>query len=507
MATYRQLLESALTSTGVSGLIPKEIRATLVEQSRVINPLWSCIPRVKTDRTQHFWVRRNGLPQGGATNQAPPFSGIGSVPESSSNYVNNNVVNIRFLTWRGNVGKIAEQVATVTGSIMGHEMEGQAEALARTESVFNLYGHESGTLNSNKTQWTGMDGQIALTNKFTTKAISGVANDVLALKYLDAMYDFLRSRMGLTTLGGKFMFVMTPEAQTVINNLFFQANRVMLPLKEMQPASVDPDIFGSKDAEFMAARLRAMVGLEVASYRGVPIVVSSFLTPYQPTATWTITGTNSTVAASNFTDNTTVYKYMIEAVTIAGKSVASSEVSVTAALATNQIRLSWTAPVILDPNGFTLPILHYRIFRAGVNGVSGIAGAETLYAVIPSIDTQDAAVAQFFDDNNNHDPLSDFNNNIALQPQTAAGFGWVGLKNASDGVTLPTTLINSTPVQDVFLWPIDPDISVMAVLNEVNQQVLSPITSRSWQFETRADMALTIYSNMFAAQLSGVALH
>ena len=507
MATYRQLLESALNSNTVSGAIPKEIRATLVEQSRVINPLYAVIPRFKTDRTQHFWVRRNGLPVGGPSLQAPPFSGTGSLVESSSNYINNNFVNIRFLTWRGNVGKVAEQVATAVGSIMGHELEGQAEALARTESVLNLYGSESGTVNSNKTQWTGMDGQIALTNKFSTFSISGTATDVMALKYLDALYDYLRSRLGLTTLGGKYMWVMTPEMQTIINNIFFQANRVMLPLTEMPNAPIDGAIFGTKDAEFFAKRLRMQSGLSVASYRDVPIVVSSFMSPYAPAATWTITITNTTTATSNFTDSATVLKYVIEAVTLAGKSVCSAEASVTTAGTTKQINLTWTAPTITDPNGNTLPILHYRIFRAGVNGTSGVAGAETLYATMSATDTADAAVVTFYDDNNAHNPLSDQAAGNPLFPQTGSGFAYVPLTNASDGVTLPTTLHNSYPVQDVFLWPIDPDIAGMAVLNEVNQEVLAPITSRSWQFETRADMALTIYSPMFAAQLTGVATH
>lgn len=504
MATLRQLLETAITTNSVTGMIPKEIRKKLVEQSRVMNPLYGIISREKTENIVHFWVRRIGLPNGGFTSQAPNFSGTGSLPETASNYVNNNHMNVRYLTWRGNLAKVAEQVATVTGSLIAKEMAGQAESAARTEAVASFYGHESGTINSLHTEFSGMDTLISPANKFTTFAIDGNAFHIMALNYLDAMYDTLRSKMGIPTLGGKFIWLMSPEMQTVINNLYFNLNRVNLPIDGKLNPQISDDLFGTKDQEYFAAMVKAMVGPTVASYRDVPILVTSFLTPFSPTATWTITGTTQ-AGASNFTDGTTVFKYVLEAVTQLGKTISSAEVSVTAGNTTNQNKLTWTTPTILDANNNSLPIMHYRIFRAGVNGTPGVTGAESLYAVIPALDSTDTAVTQFIDDNNAYDPLATWEaNGTANTAQTSPGFGWVGKQNASDGVTLPTKLVSGYPTQDVFLWPVDPDICAMKVLNEINQQVLAPITSRSIQYETRADMGLALFSTMYAAQLSGV---
>lgn len=469
MATLRQLIES-LQSTDVSGAIPKEIRATLVEQSRRNNPLANLIGRFKTDRTIHYWVQRTKLPQGGPSLQAPPLSGVGSVTPSPSNYVNNNSVNIRSLTYKGDVGKVAQQVATAVGDIIELEMKGQFESESRDETVLNLYGSEHATAASNKIQWSGMDLQIATGSKIK---VSGA----IALSTLDGMYDNVRTAVGAPALGKDWAFLMSMKMQTAVNGLYSTYARTWLPVETIQPV-IDPGVFGSQDAEFYAQRVKALAGVEVLTYRGVPIIPTDFLTPAGTMGSITI---GAGVITGTTWDGATAAYYRVEAVTQLGKTIASAEVNRTAASGGSNA-LSWTTPTITDADGNAYPIYLYRIFRGATTGT------ETLYAIVAGYDANDNPVTAWTDDNAAHDPLS-------------SGSGTAYVFSAPDGVTVPAT---TSATEDVFLWPLNPDIGGLAVLNEVKQEVLAMVSSRSVQFETTSDKALTIYSPRFAAQATGV---
>lgn len=477
MATLRQLIES-LQSTDVSGAIPKEIRATLVEQNRRNNAVYNLVGRFKTDRTIHFWVQRTKLPQGGPSLQAPPLSGVGSVTPSPSTYVNNNGVNIRSLTYKGDVGKVAQQVATAVGDIIELEMKGQFESEARDETVLNFYGSEHATAATNKIQWSGMDLQVATANKIK---VAGAA----ALSTLDGLYDLVRTAVGSPNLGKDWAFFMSMKMQTAVNGLFSNVNRVNLPVSEIS-GIVDPRIFGEQDAEFFAQRIKTMAGVEVLTYRGVPIVPTDFITPAGTMGAVTI-GAGATTGTT-FTGSQAYY-YQVEAVTQLGKSVACSEVSRTPSAGAS-VLLSWSTPTITDADGNAYPIYNYRIFRGTTTG------AETLYAVVAAYDGNDNPVTSWTDDNAAHDPLPAIGGT-----GTPSGLAWVPLAGASDGVTVPAS---AATTEDIFLWPLNPDIAGLAVLNEVRQEVLAMVSSRSVQFETTSDKALTVYSPRFGAQATGV---
>jgi hypothetical protein len=473
MATEWDLLES-LQTTDVSGAIPKEIIADLIEQSRVQNIMYAAVPRRKVSTTQIFWNTRTQIPQGGASAQAPSPTGATSVPAQNSKFTNNNNQFVRHLTYKGDVGTIAEQVATVNGSRLEIEMRGQAESEARDETIYTLYGCESATFNNKRTQWSGFDLLVAKQNKLKWSAAPTLA-------LLDGLIDLVRAAYGLTNLGGHFAFFMSPYMQSAINQLFSGTYRTNLPPVELRP-SIDPGMFGEQNRAWFAKRIEAMEGIEVSSYRGIPIVDTGFIAAAGQMGTVTIgagvpTGTTFTATAQY---------YRVEAVTQLGKSLASAEVSFTPT-AGGSIALSWSTPAITDANGNTYPIYCYRIFRGTA------AGAETLYAVVAayaadSAQPYDTPITSWTDTNAAFDPLHDGTTGNAL------------VYSAPDAVTVP----NLAKAEDLFLFPLDWQIGHLAVLNEIKQEMLAVVEARSRQFETTADMAYTMLSNKYCAQATGV---
>lgn len=479
MATMRALLES-LTSTGISGAIPKEIRASLFEENRKKNPLFRLLPRFSTETNTYFWVKRQGLPDGGPSLEAPPFSGTGSVAASSSSYANNNSVAIKSLTWQGDVSKIAEQVATKVGSVIANEIKGQVEAESRTETVLNLYGSDKASANNNKPQWAGFK-QLVSVGTLSGGVPQNVINEgtAISLGVADDLLDILRTITGTDELGGQWCYVMSQKMQTAFNTLYNNTNRTDLPVMSVQP-QVDPDVFGDKDADYYAQFVRAMAGIEVKAYRGVPIIPSSFITPNGTMGALTLTHTGT---GSAFTGGTT-YFYRMEAISRLGKTVASAEASVTPASGEN-VGVSWTVPTVTDPiSGKAVTILGYLLYR------STASGGESLYGYIAGTDVNDANVTSVSD------------TNAAVDPSlTGSGYFYVPISGAGDGVNVPSL---NTKTEDVYLIPINPDICGMAVLNETQTMRLAPILPRSIQFATTADMALALFSPFFAAIATGV---
>lgn len=479
MATMRQLLES-LTTTGVSGAIPKEIRASLFEENRKNNPLYGALPRFPTETNQYYWVKRNQLPAGGMSLEAPPFTGAGSVTAASSNYANTNSTIIRNITFKGDVGLIAEQVATRVGSVIQNEIKGQVENESRLETVMNLYGSQAATFNSNKIQWDGFNRLINSANALKYGG-SGSSSPV-AQTHLDNLFDQVRTNTGTQNLGGMWAYLVSPKMETAINALFTQTMRTDMPLDSgTVSAQIDPDVFGQKDQQFYRTFVRMMAGLNVRTYRGCPILTSDFLTPTGQMGTLTLGdgGANSTT----FNGSTTVY-YRMEGVTLLGRTIASAEASNTPANG-HGVSISWSTPNITDAFGNAYPVLNYRLYRATSSG------AETLYAIISAYDSSDNPVTSVTD------------NNVVLNPFTgSSGYMYtVASAGNSDGVNVPAT---ASTVEDIYLIPLDPDICGMAVLNETRTMQLAPILSRSVQFETTSDMALALFSGAFVAQATGL---
>lgn len=389
MATFRQLLES-LTSTGVSGAIPKEIRAVLFEENRMNNPLFGILPRFPVQTTTYYWVKRNMLPGGGASLEAPPFTGAGSVPAANSTYANTNFTQIQFLTFKGDVSKIAEQVATRVGSVIANEIKGQVENEARTETVQNIYGSRKATVNTNKTQWDGFNRLVptASTLKWGGAASQGAVSTAI----LDNLYDQIRATTGTADLGGQWAFVMSPKMESAINQLFATVQRAELPTVSVPPR-IDPDVFGQKDSAFYRQYLGLMAGVTVKAYRGCPLVTSSFLSPTGQMGSVTLGhgGSDGAFPGSQ------AYYYRVEAVTLLGRTLASAEVNVTPA-ANEHVTLTWSTPSITDAFGNAYPILNYRIYRGTT------AGSETLYGIAAAYDSSDNPLLTVTDYNTVLDP-------------------------------------------------------------------------------------------------------
>jgi hypothetical protein len=141
-------------------------------------------------------------------------------------------------------------------------------------------------------------------------------------------------------------------------------------------------------------------GFRMATYRGVPLVPSSFTAPASTTTSPTPTATAS--SGGSLTDATTYY-YRISSVTMYGEQLVGGEGSATAASPNLTIDLSWTA----DSNAKL-----YKIWRGTSSGVANMQLLTVIAAkTYDSSGAVSGSVTSFSDDgsytaNSNITPLT-----------------------------------------------------------------------------------------------------
>lgn len=473
-ATLEEIREAFTLAGGASTLTPKIIDRLLTELQRKYGPMYRAFPR-RTWKTDTFYFnQRTALPKSQFTTEAPPTSGTGSVAPSNSNYAQKGFP-IKHLQSQIDISTFAAKVAMVNGPLIDLELAGATKSLEWLHETTHMWGNAASTLNTFRPQWDGIDTQIAASNKIDA------GTQTLALQMMDNAIDAVKG-VYASELGTDFFFAMSPKMQSRLNGLFIQQQR----FNEGMTRIFTRDDYGDPNATVADSTIDA--GVEVQTYRSIPIVLSSFLSS-QGTMGSLSSVSNNTGTGGGLLSATTYY-YVMEAVTRYGLTVASAEYSASPAANGNSIIFSWTTPTPLDAYGNVIDIIGYRLFRGTTSGT------ESLYAAISAYDLSDAAVTSFTDTGLAQNPA--VTNTLYWATFTATGTA------ASDGVTFPRVQTGSQIVEDIWLMPRDPEILVVPQVNPIKTVMLAPINARTRQFALTADMTLAMRAPAFAAKISRV---
>ena len=471
-ASISEIRETFTLNQNALPLTPKIISRTLLDYTRKYTPVRRFIPRQTWSTNRYLFNQRTGLVTAQGTTEAPPTTGAGSVVATSSTY-NQVGFDIKHFQANLDISTFSAQIANVNGNVFDLELASAGRGMAFYEEMLHLYGTAGATNNSTRPQWDGFDILTSTTNKLDA------GNQVLTIANLDSAIDQIKGLLAME-LGDNYYFVMSPKMLSKLNSLFVQQTRYNSNMRIFSR-----DDYGIPDGAVADNTFDA--GIEVQSYRGIPIVESSFISSVGAMST---VGAATSTATNQF-PGSVAYYYVVEAVTTYGITTASVECSATPT-SSQVVTLTWTTPTILDAFGNSIPVLSYRVFR----GTS--SGAETLYATVSAVNTVDGAVTSFVDTNIPTTPYA--TGSTALAATVAVS----GNNAAPDGVTFPRIAVANQNVEDIFLLPRDPDFVLVPVVNEMNTVMLAPINARTRQFALTADLTLALRAPAFAAKICRV---
>ena len=417
-------LQEALTAAGAAALVQKHIDPVLLEYQRRYAPLVRALPSTKWGSTVYYFNKRTTLPQGGFVTDG------GARPVSTSNFAQENF-QIRLLQSVGAVTGYSQAVtADLIGDLRAREIEGAARGLYWDIETALLWGAEAPTNTGPYPQFDGLDVIVSsFTNASTggpSAGIGGGAIDnyggangtagwaypaftpwtdgvdqnaidmngsALSLGALDLVIDLVESNVAEPVENSEWMFLMSPAANSRLSQLLVNQQRFV-------------------DQVEIAA------GLIVPTYRGIPVIKSSFLsartnkmgTVTQSSATGTLSGT---------------YYWGVSAV-IARFGEIQCSTAVTASPSGAGVKLSFSTPV--GPEG--AQPTHYKVYRgasattmtllgivdanftdASGNNWATVAITDSGTALVPSNSTNVPAIA----------PSVYYYTNAGLRPLTSAG--------------------------------------------------------------------------------------
>lgn len=480
-----EVREAYTLAGGASNLTPRIIDRLLNELKRMYGPLYRAIPHKTWMTNQFIFNQRTGLPAAQHTTEAPPTSGAGSVAPSNSTFVE-KTFNIKHTQSQLDISTFAAKVATVNGPLFDIELLGAAKSMEWLDETTHMFGNEASTINTARPQWDGIDYQIASANKIDA------GTNLLALKYMDNAIDAVRGPYA-GELGNNWFFTMTPSMQSFLNGLFVNQQRFNAVMGKTTLFTRDD--YGDPEAPVSDSGVDA--GIEVQTYRSIPIVLSTFLSSVGTMTSVSVTSTNTGSGGGLLAANT--YYYRIEAVTKYGLSAASAEVSASPTSDGNSIVLGWTTPTPTDTLGNTIDIIGYRIFR------STTSGNESLYAVSAAFNlaATDTAVTSWTDTGLAVNPNIGSNGVPSTTTTYSATISTSGTAT-SDGVTFPRVQTGSQKVEDIWLVPRDPEILVCPEVNPIETQMLAPVNARTRQFALTSDKTLAMRAAPFGAKISRV---
>ena len=465
---------SLTSSGGASNLVPKVIDRMLTELMRKWGPMYRAVPRKTWETDIFYFNKRTALPKAQHSTEAPPTSGTGSVAASNSTYVQGNFP-IKHTTSIADLSKFTVKVASNNGSLFDLELGAHAKSMEWLEETTHVFGSASATLNTYRAQWDGVDLLTANANKIDA------ATQLLELKRMDDAIDAVRGAYA-GELGMDYFWMMSPKMQSYTNGLHYQQVHYVLPMARM----FSRDDYGDPMAPVANNAIDA--GVEVQTYRNIPIVVSSFMSSQGTMGTVSTTG--NTGSGSSLLAASTYY-YRMEAVTRYGLTAASAEASQAPSADGKNNVLTWTTPTPTDVNSNTIDIIGYRIFR------STTSGAESLYAVCAAYDLSDAAVTSFTD------------TGLIQNPAVTTTLYWAtvassGSDAVSDGYTFPRVQTGTQVTEDIFLIPRDPDVLLCPEVNPIQTEILANVNARTRQFALTSDKTLALRAPAYAAKISRV---
>ncbi|HEY6021611.1 MAG TPA: hypothetical protein VIY48_17610 [Candidatus Paceibacterota bacterium] len=450
MAT--ELQEAITAASTVTPLIQKVIDPLLLEYQRRYAPLLAAIPSRQWSSTQYFFNRRTARPDSGGVIDG------GARPIGNSTY-EQNVFNIKLLQAVGSVTGFAQVVTRdLVGDLRQLEIDGTVTSLMWTMECDAIWGNDPATANGQYPIYSGLD---YLVSNWTAGAGSSAyvnaldVNNNFTLARLDELIDLVESNAAMP-LGSNYMFIMSPR-------MYGAVSQAVMPQQR-----------------FNAPTVQLAAGLNVPSYRDVPIVKSSFLAP-RSFQMGTVTATAST--GGSLTTGQT-YRYMVSAVIARfGEIQVSAEASATPSGGNLSVSLTFSTPTNM-PDGLA-PIL-YKVYRTAGNGASG---TESLLGVVDAFDTGGTAVTTIIDTGAN-------------------------LLTNSSGVTGPSAYVGTNTgalprgagQEDIYVVPRDANFMVRPYTRDVQVIPLAPtVTSPdTLPFALVSDTCLALRAPKYVGRLSRV---
>lgn len=334
-------LREALTVSGVGALLPKIIDTLLLEYQRRYSPLVRALPSTKWDSDVYYFNQRTQVASGGFVADG------GAVPVSNSTYVQNNFT-MKHLQIVGAVTGYTQQVTRqVIGDLRQQEIEGSIRGLLWDTETGIDWGNSASTLNGARPQFDGLDTQVSTFSGANQNA-QDKAGNTLTTAMLDELIDMVEQNSAMPVFGTDWMIVCSSTAVSKISQLMQNQQR-----------------FNDK--------VEVAPGLIVDSYRNIPLVKTSFLSPRSYSmGTVTATGGSGSLPGglSSLTGSlgNATYRYVIAPVIARqGEILPAAEASGSTGGTSGFVGLGFTVPTGQDGSQ---PIL-YKVYRTASGGASG----------------------------------------------------------------------------------------------------------------------------------------
>lgn len=452
------LLEEAVTTAGtVTPLIPKAIDPVLLEYQRRYSPMLAAIPTKQWNSTQYFFNRRVNRPDSGAVIDG------GARPISNSTY-EQSVYNIRLFQAVGSVTGFAQTVTRdIVGDLRQLELDGTVQSMLWTVENSFIWGNDPATANGVQPMCSGLDYLVSNYTAGTGSQAFVNAQDVngnITLARLDELIDLVESNAAMPIDGSPWMFLMSGRMSAAVSQLFVNQQRFMAPTTNLGG------------------------GLNVPSYRGVPMVKSSFLSP----RSFQMGAVASSASGSGGTLATATYWYQVSAIVARfGEIAASTEISQAVTGPTGSVTLTFSTPTGL-PDG-AAPIL-YKVYR------STASGTETLVGVVDAFDTTGVAVTTIVDTGTNLLTNSSGNTGPAA---------YVGTNTGAKPRPVPAANTFNA-YEDIYLLPMDPNFMVRPYTRNMQILPLAPTVTApdTLPFAVLTDTTLALRAPKYAGRLSRV---
>jgi len=483
-------LQEALTAAGAAALVQKQIDPVLLEYQRRYAPLVRTLPSTKWGSTVYYFNKRTQLPTGGFVTDG------GARPVSTSNYAQENF-QIRLLQSVGAVTGYSQAVtADLIGDLRAREIEGAARGLYWDMETAILWGAGAPTANGPYPQFDGLD---VICSSFTSASTGGPQNGVgggtidnyggeptwggvanpwvdgidqnainfggssLTLGGLDLLIDMVESNVAEPVENSEWMFLMSPAANSRLSQLLINQQRFM-------------------DQVEIAA------GLIVPTYRGVPVIKSSFLSPrtnQMGTVTQATSGVSGTLNGT--------YGYKVSAVIARFGEIQASAV-VSSSPSTGGVKLSFSTPI--GPEG-SQPT-HYKVYRTAAGGSQSVNTNFTLIGIVD---------ANYLDSTGNiWATTTIIDSGSALVP----GNGTNAIATAPTAYYYQNAYLNpltSNGEQSIYLMSRDPNYIVRPFVREMQPVNVYPTTASpdSLPFAFVADTTLAVRAPKYIGRLANVA--
>ena len=250
-------LREALTAAGTTALTPKLIDTLLLEYQRRYSPLVRAIPTTNWNSTVYYFNQRTVVASGGFVSDG------GATPVSNSTYVQNSFTMAHLQVVGAVTGYAQEVTRQIIGDLRQTEIEGSIRGMYWDIETGIDWGNSASTANGARPQYDGLDTLVA-TWSGANQNSQDKAGNTLTLAMLDELIDMVETQAAMPVFDSTWMLVMSNTAASKVAQLMVSQQRFN------DTVEVAP-------------------GLIANSYRNIPIIKTSFLSP-RSFAMSTVTG-------------------------------------------------------------------------------------------------------------------------------------------------------------------------------------------------------------------------